>query len=141
MRTTADVVSHVNVEQGKRTILFRMKRESTLVGIAIDATLDGRNFRRLSHFHFLSFLLLVFYQIFFACQYCTNFQEMVFMNRIASSELLKVPSKILFCPSCLDESTRKTLNRLPCISRIVETIFITFFFLFLFISTLYQRHL
>jgi hypothetical protein len=57
MITTADVVSHVNVEQGKRTILFRMKREPTLIGIGVDFTLDGRTFRRLSHFHslFLSF--------------------------------------------------------------------------------------
>ena len=53
MSTTTNVVSHVNVEQSKRPILFRMKRESTFVGIGVDFTLDGRTFWRLSHFHFL----------------------------------------------------------------------------------------
>ena len=60
MRTTTNVVAHVNVEQGKRPILFRMKREPTLVGISVNFTLDGRTFWRLSHFHHLSFLYVYY---------------------------------------------------------------------------------
>jgi hypothetical protein len=47
----------VNVEQGKRTILFWMIGKSTLISIGVDFTLDSRNLWRLSHFHslFLSF--------------------------------------------------------------------------------------
>ena len=67
MRTTANVVSHMNVEQGERPIDLGMERESTLVGIGVDLTLNGRTLRRLSHFLSL-FLFPVFYQTFPRCQ-------------------------------------------------------------------------
>ena len=69
MSTTTNVVSHVNVEQSKRPILFRMKRESTFVGIGVDFTLDGRTFWRLSHFHSFSFLSYHYTIIIVQCQY------------------------------------------------------------------------
>jgi len=60
MGTTADVVAHVNVEQSKRPILFRMKCKPTLVGIPLNLTLNGRTFWRFSHFHHLSFLYVYY---------------------------------------------------------------------------------
>ena len=68
MSTTTNIVSHVNVEQGKRSILFRMIGKPTLVGIPLNLTLDGRNLWRLSHFHFLSFLSYHYTSIIVICQ-------------------------------------------------------------------------
>jgi hypothetical protein len=51
----------MNVEQSKRPIRLGVVGKSTLVGVSVDFTLDGRTFWRLSHFLFLflSLLLLI----------------------------------------------------------------------------------
>lgn len=67
MRTTANVVSHMDIEQGKRPIGLGMVGKPTLVGVGVDLTLDRRSLRRLSHF-FSFFLFPVFYQRFCICQ-------------------------------------------------------------------------
>lgn len=67
VRTTANVVSHMDVEQGKRSIGLRMVSEASLVGIGVDLLLDRFSLRRLSHF-FSLFLFPVFYQTFSTCQ-------------------------------------------------------------------------
>ena len=63
MRTTANVVSHVNVEQSIRPIRLGVEREATLVGVGVDLTLDRRSLRRLSHFSSLSFSLTSYIDI------------------------------------------------------------------------------
>ena len=59
MRTTANVVSHVDVEQSIRPIRLGVEREPTLVGVGVDLTLDRRGLRRLSHL--LSLFLSLYY--------------------------------------------------------------------------------
>ena len=69
MRTTANVVAHMNVEQGKRTIGLRMEREACLVGVVVDSLLDRFSLRGLSHLS-LSFSCAYHYTIIIGqCQY------------------------------------------------------------------------
>ena len=47
--STANVVAHMNVEQGKRTVRVGMEREASLVGIQRHGLGNGLGLRRLSH--------------------------------------------------------------------------------------------
>jgi hypothetical protein len=58
VRTTTNVITHMNVEQSICSIRLGVEREASLVGIGVDLLLDCFGLWRLSHF--LSLFLLYF---------------------------------------------------------------------------------
>lgn len=56
VRTTANIVAHMDVEQGERTIRLGMIGKAGLISVGVDFLFDRFSLRGLSHF--LSFTLL-----------------------------------------------------------------------------------
>lgn len=104
-----------------------VKRETRIVGVSVDI-LANRASLWDSHSLslFLSWILSTVFDL------STPQEGYRFINRIASSEVLKEPSNFRFLPSFLVESTKKTLNFLPCISRILEIICFSLFLMLLY---------